>query len=588
MLKPYLNNVSGKSKQDIILFSGGLNATSDKAFIKDEQLSYMMNVGLYNSPTLETRPGRTSFAFYMENFSPNKVLKMFASTSGRLYTVEEIQIDPAQPPAPNKKLFRYIMKDGAIEREEVGTLNSGNIFSITECRDAKHSYIVVSACDTTAINNPAHNPIDEENIETQSANVESNRYQFYDENVTNSVEIEDQYAGVLATHKNRLWIGNGKSLKFSNLRQYNDFTISEDDTVNTAGEIFLTDSKGNITALVSYDDKLIIFCEYSIHVLYGDSPNSEINQFSLVSLSNDVGCISDEAYTICDRCLYWVDLNANVYRYNGSYIIKISEPYGNDNYASYGGISQITIDMYHINNVAMSNIQNRIYIAMRNGVAYDSEGNETSENNVMFVYDTRNRVWWAEDGSFSHLVSWNTYDNTKGRYSNIFSIVGSTYEKDVLIFNREKAENDVVYEPSITEENMLKTKDVEIEFDFETKVWTLGTIKKKKTLTNVWFDADANAEVGVADYLHSYNKWNTFIVNVTDEFKHNFMKIGTLKRVGTSHQIYLPTNYLHEGKERQRCIIPKMYMQKINAFSIRVRGKGHGEFYMLEKEWRVK
>jgi hypothetical protein len=31
-----------------------------------------------------------------------------------------------------------------------------------------------------------------------------------------------------------------------------------------------------------------------------------------------------------------------------------------------------------------------------------------------------------------------------------------------------------------------------------------------------------------------------------------------------------------------------MYMQKINAFSIRVEGKGYGEFYLLEKEWRMK
>jgi hypothetical protein len=29
-------------------------------------------------------------------------------------------------------------------------------------------------------------------------------------------------------------------------------------------------------------------------------------------------------------------------------------------------------------------------------------------------------------------------------------------------------------------------------------------------------------------------------------------------------------------------------MQKINAFSIRVEGKGYGEFYLLEKEWRMK
>lgn len=588
MIKPYLNSVSGKSKQDVTLFGGGLNATADKAFIKDNQLAYMMNVGLYNSPTLETRPGRTSFASYIEEFISNKVLKMFASTSGRLYTIEIVQPNPTQPPNPSKELFRYIMKNGTIEKEDVATLNSGDIFSITECRDANHSYIVVNACDKTAINNPAHTPIDDQKTETSSQTVVGNRYQFYDEITIKSVEIKDNYIGILTTHKNRLWIGNGKSLKFSNLRQYNDFTINEEDTINTAGEIYLTNSKGNITALVPYDDKLIIFCEYSTHILYGDSPNAEVNQFSLVDLSNDVGCVSDESYTVCDRCLYWTDLNADVYRYNGSYITKISEPYGSDNYASYGGISNIAIDMFHINNVVMSSAQNKIYIAMRNGTPYDSDGNETSENNVIFVYDTRNRVWWAEDGNFSHLVSWNTYDNTLGRYSNVFSIVGSTYLKDILIFNKGKSDVDVVYDSSITEDGMYKTKDVKIEYDFETKAWTLGTLKSKKTLTNVWFDADADAEVGVADYLHNYDKWSEFIIDIEDEFKYSFMKIGELKLVGTKHQVYSQTEYLREGRERQRCIIPKMYMQKINAFSIRVKGKGHGEFYMMEKEWRIR
>ena len=123
-----------------------------------------------------------------------------------------------------------------------------------------------------------------------------------------------------------------------------------------------------------------------------------------------------------------------------------------------------------------------------------------------------------------------------------------------------------------------------IEYGFETKTWNLGTIKKKKTLTNIWFQANAEAKVAVCDYWNQHNAWD----EVISKLDKDYLILGNMVPVKMRHNIQRPNFNLHEGGERQRFIIPRMYMQKINAFSIRVEGKGYGEFYLLEKEWRVK
>lgn len=126
--------------------------------------------------------------------------------------------------------------------------------------------------------------------------------------------------------------------------------------------------------------------------------------------------------------------------------------------------------------------------------------------------------------------------------------------------------------------------NVDIEYSFETKTWNLGTVRQKKTLTNIWFQANADARVSVCDYWNNHNEWDEGVTNLEE----NYLILGNLKKVHMRHNVQSPSFALHEGEERQRFIIPKMYIQKINAFSIRVEGKGFGEFYLLEKEWRVK
>ena len=73
-----------------------------------------------------------------------------------------------------------------------------------------------------------------------------------------------------------------------------------------------------------------------------------------------------------------------------------------------------------------------------------------------------------------------------------------------------------------------------------------------------------------------------------DELDENYLILGNLHKIRIRHNVQNPSISLHGGNERQRFIIPRMYMQKINSFSIRVEGTGYGEFYMMEKEWRIR
>ncbi len=545
-MKPYLNNVSGKSNSDIITLNGGLNTCYDKSFINDNQFPFMWNVGLNNSPTLATRSNRLSIAWHMEDkslYATGKVLASFSSSSEKYYTIEDKRT--TDNPDADSYIYKYEVISNMIEKIYVGKVAFANKYSIVECRDSQNKYIVIST--------------------------PSQRYQFTETDGTTSTELitaDDNISGVLAYHKNRLFVGKGTSLKFSNLRQYNNFTIDSTDPENTAGEINVTNAQGNITAIIPYDGKLFIFCERSRHILYGTSPNSDIDQFYLVDLDDGIGCISNTAVAICDRRLVWVDNNTDVYMFDGSYLKRISEPYSYSNYShSDGGIKGITLSPFHLDQVVVGGYYNFVYICGTTSIETDNH-----DNNIVFVYDLNNKVWWTEDGDFTTLTNWKTH------YFDINTehLIGTKYNGDSLVLNKnQKAGTDMLFNTTTRDFD-----EQEIEYSFETKTWLLNRVKNKKTLTTVWFEANANADVAVGDYWTTGDVWN-------DTFD-SYLPIGKLIKHDSRHDILAPTKYYHEGFERQQLRIPHQYIQKVNAFSLRVKGKGYGEFFLLEKEWRVK
>lgn len=626
-MKPYLNSVSGKSNLDVTNFSGGLNGSHDKASIRDNQLAYVWNMTLDKSPTLRTRQSRTSLAWFMRskrNYAKGQILKMFAPSSKTLYTIESKNYGPEHNPKPefheeedlwnttpehperehmpdiediptiennaddtipeffwddepefvfddvepapdidwgDNYIFEYRIVNGKIEKRLIATIHSSDRYSMCECRDSNNKYLVVST--------------------------PKSRHQF---TITETSMTGSNYysnAGIVACHKNRLWVASGNTIKFSSLSQYDNFTIYTDEELEAitgekerskkiyegAGEIQITNAKGDITAMVSYDGKLMIFCDNSRHIIYGDSPFAEVNQFSLYDFDDGVGCVNDECLTICSRQLCWLDSDMSIYKYDGSYTTKINEPYGSrEDYASYGGISDIELNRVKVRDYSLEGCGNKLYFVCRRSTIVNKP------NDTIFIYDMKNRVWTAEDGEFNHIVKWETDANTPF-YNTTDYIVASKYNGDIIILNSGNYGGvDVVFDS-----DTMEFSNIPIKYGFETKVWNLGTIKNKKTLTNVWFQADAKADVSVGNFWEDHNIWDTEYIT-----KDKYLKLGELKPASIRHDIFHEHSSNHEGEMRQRLIVQRMFMQKINTFSIRVDGEGEGVFHLMEKEWRIR
>ena len=541
-MRPYLNNVSGKSVSDVITLQGGINTCYDKTFIEDNQMPYMWNMALLEPPTLSIRNSRVSMAWYLEDtttFAMGETLALFASSSKILYQIMDMRTD--ENPDADAYVYRYITSGGGFMKKEfVGSVIYSSRYYICECVDAQNKYIIIGT-------------MGKKYIYTEGSEM---------------VDSKDLNYGILECHKNRLFVANGTSLKFSRKREYDNFEINDDDVENTAGELNITNAKGKIVAIKPYDGKLIIFCERSWHILYGNSPNPKVDQFTLVDMDDGIGCVSDKTVNICDRRLYWMDTDATIYQYNGSYINRVSEPYGNDNYASYGGIKGIGIHMASLHDVRMASYDSKLYVIVRRDPLLGAL------NDTALVYDTRTRVWWVEDGAFAEICRLDV-DTRTSAYSRSDFLIGAMYNGDLVIMNTEPIGKDLLFN--------LETREcdyIDINYGLETKTWLLGSVKHKKTLTNVWFQADADAKVYVSDHWTDILPWGAVPDN-------DYIKIGELKSA-SSHSMEHPTQYFHEGEERQRMIIPRMYMQRVNALAIRVEGKGNARFYLLEKEWRIK
>ena len=535
-MKPFLNNVSGKTKSDIIYLNGGLNTCFDQTEIRDNQLAHCWNVCLMRSPTLATRSNRTSIAWLMEDttiFAQERALAMFVSSSKTLYVVEYKDTNESY-------VYRYkVGVSSFIEKSYVGTIEYSDRYSICECKDSTYTYIYIST--------------------------PSKLYKYTEGNAM--VEIQT-YAGTIASHKNRLWIASNNIIRFSNLMQYDNFTIDPDDPINTAGEIQITNARGRIVGLIPFDGKLVVLCDRSWHVIYGSSPNPEVDQFYLVDMDDGVGCCSPKGFAICDRSLYWMDSDVSVYKYNGSSLIKVSEPFGKkEGYAQYSGIKDYEIQKLRLQEVCMASFDSYLYIGVTSSFIHGAV------NDTFFVYDTQSRVWWLEDGAFSDIVRWDTDVNTPF-FNRTDLLVGAKYNGDLQILNCMQR---IGYDLEFNKETR-GIDQVDIEYSFETKTWLLNSVKNKKTLTNVWWQADANADV------FAFDNW-TFHTPGQEDI--TFLPIGKLVKA-SSHNILTPTRYFHEGEERQRMIIPRMYLQRVNAFGLKVVGRGQGEFHLLEKEWRIK
>lgn len=180
-------------------------------------------------------------------------------------------------------------------------------------------------------------------------------------------------------HKNRVYALKGAEVKYSALSKTSDWT-----TANDAGSITITRAKGDGTGIFEYNDKVIVFTEYSMHELFGSSPSN----YELIDIEGDIGCISDRSIIRVGRRMYWLWYDG-VYEYDGASPVKISQPV--DDYIK-------SINLTYRDKCVAGAIGDFLYLS----IVY---GSAATSNNLILKFDTRLRKWYPETGAFIDFVT---------------------------------------------------------------------------------------------------------------------------------------------------------------------------------------
>lgn len=614
MVKPYLNQVGGKVENDVNLFTGGLNTYVDKGFLEADQLPYVMNMTMWRPPMMCTRPSRITIANDMAG-------KVWASNIGNIvdmWAFDEDQffvITKEESAASLKVVYRSGVGMNYSVNPIKTDLPLEDTYYLTPAWDGTNHYLYVTGLTfklkvSIIRANPLTDYADyvsdgyygiscfhknrmffgmpDNNIVTFSALGDFDNFDKFVQYqvVTNVLQMVNHDYVYLMTNNNNtaLWdtyawdedtsqFVQGGTIPKSSLVIDTTTGLSVPDYSVIAGDFKITNSTGQLMALKSFDDKLVIMCEHSMHVMYGDTPDTSMqNQFQLVDVNNNLGCHSARCTAIGGGRLFWLGDDYEVYEYTGSALNIISRPGKTRNSTlAVGGISNIFLadnDVDFRKKAQMIATANKLYFNI--GWA--------SENKYLFVFDIYNRLWWCEDGEFTAIATYSTQIN---------SILMALPNGDILR-NYEKWNDDSVDYVFDFDSNKIVEKI--IKYEFHTRVYGADGTDTRKTLDKVWFQARATASVYINDIWTSHDKWAELVGNeMGRDIDDNYRVIGTLSYDQQSIQPYgTDEKYRSDEYEQQPCYVEKMYGQRVNVFQIIVKGTGKSKFYLMKREWRAR
>lgn len=132
---------------------------------------------------------------------------------------------------------------------------------------------------------------------------------------------------MIEKHANRIWVagvtGNGSSLYGSKFLNADNWVLAPNANDPVEIPIGLNDGD-NITCLKSFNDGLVIGKKNSLWALVGKSQND----FTVVSIRPDVGCIQDKSMQIKQGKLYWLS-KRGIEKLEGGQVILMSDPIKN-------------------------------------------------------------------------------------------------------------------------------------------------------------------------------------------------------------------------------------------------------------------
>jgi hypothetical protein len=336
----YWNPVKYKEKKVNRQYGDGVNSYLPPMSVKESELTDSLNMSGDDWPEIRTRNDRTVLN-----------LPAFSSTLNAFGQRNNQHIHVLDGPD-----WKYALP-GSTAWINISTAmaNSDGVFLEFNTEAAR--YTILANADTTEIN------------------------QAYDGTTTLvSLTSDAPHTDLYTVHKYRLYAIDGRTLKHSAQGSITDWITSLD-----AGTIDLTNAKGPGKAIRTYADHVIVWTENSMHELWGTEPLN----YSLVDVSNEIGCVDKRAHVECNGKLYWMD-------YKGIYLYT-------------GGIPQLISDK-------VKKWIDGINWTYKYLICAGSKGNKvrfaipykSTAVNMILVYDTVKGIWSIEDGD------WTAFENVSG------------------------------------------------------------------------------------------------------------------------------------------------------------------------------
>ncbi len=342
-------------------------------------------------------------------------------------------------------------------------------------------------------------------------------------------------------HKNRMIASKGNMLYFSALQDPMDWTSTENSREDRV------ENCNQITGLVSFDDKLIVFSEENMHLYYGSNVIAgQSNSYTCVSLDNNIGCYDQCTIKVHNSYLYWL-YGRSIYEYDGSSIRDITEPNGNNGLT--GGIKKFLhgITINEAKNISVAASENKIYFWF-------------PDYEYFLIFDQRLRKWTKElqaedkEEELYFITICDSYNDLSFSQTPnpIYALTanGTIYE---LTGGRKDGKEYIQtygYDEFTDHEDIVYKK--EIPFYIKTKEFKNGVLSKKKSLSQIWFNYDLDGEVNIRI--------------ITDT--------GKKKEL---------LNILPKGKNRTECILIPNDMQSVMSYTFEIYGKGDITIYAMER-----
>ena len=503
---PYLENIHTKSNNQINYLAGGINNIYPAQNLQDDECQDMYNMCLDFYPALSTKIGRT--------FRKNPGL---AGVNVKYFGVAGVRY-----------LF-YIQgtdlkdMDGTVIAQNI----QGNRFSHVYYADGNNEYMILYGDGVT----PTRHKLPLSPLNTPDI------VPLPQDDSHNPIVFEH-----MCYHKNRMMASKGNMLYFSSLQNPMDWTTAENSREDRVPNC------NQITGLVSFDDKLIVFSEKNMHLYYGSNILAgQTDSYTCVSLDNDIGCYDQQTIKVHNSYLYWL-YGRSVYEYDGSTIRNIEKATSNNGLT--GGIKEF-IDGITINeakNVSVAASEDKVYFWF-------------PDYKYFLIFDQRLRKWTKEklkdDDTDLYTMICDSYCNLN--FSQTPSpIYGLT--KNGIIYEITGGRKDgIAYIKTYGKDEYLNGQEidkVDIPFYIKTKEFKNGVLSKKKSLSKVWFNYDLDGVVNIKI--------------TTDDGK-------TLVK----------EKVLPEGNNKTECILIPNDMQNKNSYVFEIYGQGYIKIYGMEREDRT-